>query len=60
VLAFIGGKMLTHRWVHIPTSWSLGVVLGILAVTVIASLLRPMDPGEVADPTALQEKIEAE
>ncbi|MEA2561460.1 MAG: tellurite resistance protein TerC [Acidobacteriota bacterium] len=60
VLAFIGGKMLTHRWVHIPTSWSLGVVLGILIVAVVASLLRPMDPGEVVDPTALQEKIEAD
>jgi len=59
VLAFIG-KMLTHRWVHIPTSWSLGVVLGILIVAVVASLLRPMDPGEVVDPTALQEKTEAD
>ncbi|HVG08399.1 MAG TPA: TerC family protein [Thermoanaerobaculia bacterium] len=62
VLAFIGAKMLTHNWVHIPTSWSLGIVLGILTVAIVASLLRPLDPAEVADPTALkeEEKIEAE
>ena len=53
VLAFIGAKMLTHNWVHIPTSWSLGIVLGILTLAIVASLLRPMDPSEVADPTAL-------
>ena len=53
VLAFIGAKMLTHNWVHIPTSWSLGVVLGILTLAIVASLLRPLDPTEVTDPTAL-------
>ena len=53
VLAFIGANMLTHNWVHIPTSWSLGIVLGILTVAIVASLLRPLDPSEVVDPTAL-------
>jgi tellurite resistance protein TerC len=53
VLVFIGGKMLTQRWVHMPTSWSLGVVLGILAVAMIASLLRPAAPDEVANPTEI-------
>jgi len=28
-------------------------VLGILTLAIVASLLRPMDPSEVADPTAL-------
>ncbi|HWM91807.1 MAG TPA: TerC family protein [Thermoanaerobaculia bacterium] len=53
VLVFIGAKMLTHNWVHIPTSWSLGVVLGILALAMIASLLRPAAPDEVANPTEI-------
>ncbi|HET9228682.1 MAG TPA: TerC family protein [Thermoanaerobaculia bacterium] len=55
VLAFIGAKMLTHRWVHISTGWSLGIVLGILTVAMLASLLRPAEPGEAAgDPTELR------
>jgi tellurite resistance protein TerC len=41
VLAFVGVKMLIHRWVEIPTALSLGIVLAILAVSVAASLLRP-------------------
>jgi tellurite resistance protein TerC len=54
VLVFIGAKMLIHHWVEIPTSWSLGIVLGILTVAIVASLLRPVRPEEVvADPTAL-------
>ena len=53
VLAFIGAKMLTHQWVHIPTSWSLGIVLGILTVAMVVSLLRPANPAHLADPTEL-------
>ncbi len=44
VLVFVGGKMVTHGWLEIPTGISLGVVLGILAVAVAASLLRPPPP----------------
>jgi tellurite resistance protein TerC len=54
VLVFIGAKMLTHNWIHISTGWSLGIVLGILTVAMVASLLRPADPDEVADPTTLE------
>jgi TerC family integral membrane protein len=47
ILAFIGAKLVLH-WAHltwpsvpeIPTLASLGVVVGILAVTVVASLVR--------------------
>jgi tellurite resistance protein TerC len=49
VLVFIGSKMLIHHWWPIPTNWSLGVVLGILTVAVVASLLRPLPP-EAAPP----------
>src|SRR5215467_4239422 len=39
VLIFIGGKMIAERWVHISVGVSLGVVMGMLAIAVIASLL---------------------
>jgi tellurite resistance protein TerC len=40
VLIFIGGKMLAEGYVHIPIGLSLAVVGGILAVSIIASLIR--------------------
>ncbi len=40
VLAFVGVKMLVHRYVEIPTALSLGIVLAVLASAVVASLLR--------------------
>jgi tellurite resistance protein TerC len=40
VLMFIGAKMLVVEIVKIPVAWSLGVVVAILAVSVVASLLR--------------------
>jgi len=45
VLAFVGIKMLIHRFVEIPTALSLGIVLAVLALAVAASLLRPAPPG---------------
>lgn len=41
VLVFVGGKMLTDHWYEIPVQVSLGIVLGLLTVSVAASLLRP-------------------
>ena len=41
VLVFIGSKMLLIDVVKIPVLLSLGVVVAIIAVTVVASLLRP-------------------
>ena len=49
VLVFIGVKMLIHHWYEIPTNLSLLVVLGILAVAMGASLLRPLPP-DTLDP----------
>ena len=46
VLVFVGAKMLTSRWLEIPTGISLGVVLGVLAVSILASLLLPAPPEE--------------
>ncbi|HON65110.1 MAG TPA: TerC/Alx family metal homeostasis membrane protein [Phycisphaerae bacterium] len=39
LLVFIGVKMILARWVHIPVSYSLGVIAGILSVGIIASLV---------------------
>jgi tellurite resistance protein TerC len=41
VLVFVGGKMLVERWYEIPVQISLGIVLGLLTVSIVVSLLRP-------------------
>jgi tellurite resistance protein TerC len=47
VLVFIGGKMVGERWVHIPEWIALGIVGGVLLVSLLASLLiRPGNQGE--------------
>lgn len=40
VLVFIGAKMLLEHWVHISVGLSLGVVFGVLAISVILSLIK--------------------
>lgn len=48
VLVFIGAKMIAEPWIHISVAVSLGVVMGMLVVSVIASLLiKPGKPVEV-------------
>ena len=44
VLVFVGGKMLLVDVVKMPTALSLGVIAAILAVSVVASVLRPRPP----------------
>lgn len=39
VLVFIGAKMLAEKWVHLPTLWSLVIVVTILLSAVAASLI---------------------
>jgi tellurite resistance protein TerC len=41
ILAFVGGKMVAQRWLHVPTGISLAIIAGALAITVGASLLFP-------------------
>ena len=38
VLVFIGGKMLVMPWFHMPVQWSLAIVGGIIALSVVLSL----------------------
>lgn len=41
ILTFIGAKMLTSHWFKIPTVAALGVIVGVLAISVAASLMFP-------------------
>jgi tellurite resistance protein TerC len=41
ILIFVGAKMLLSNYYHIPTLIALGVVGGVLLISVAASLLRP-------------------
>ncbi len=41
VLIFVGAKMLASHYYQIPTAWALGVVAGVLLVSVLVSVVRP-------------------
>ena len=41
ILSFIGVKMLISGYIHIPTGWALAVVAGVLAISVLASVIWP-------------------
>jgi tellurite resistance protein TerC len=41
ILTFVGVKMIIESWVHIPILLSLGVVLGVLLISIVASLIWP-------------------
>lgn len=41
ILSFIGVKMLIAPWIHIPSPVSLGIVGGVLVISVILSLIFP-------------------
>jgi tellurite resistance protein TerC len=42
VLIFVGLKMIGEHYVNVPTEWTLGVVLGVLAASILASVALPM------------------
>jgi tellurite resistance protein TerC len=39
ILTFVGFKMLTERWIEIDIMMSLAIILGVLALSVVASLI---------------------
>ncbi len=41
VLMFVGGKMLISEVYHVPVGWSLGVIAGVMAASIGASLIFP-------------------
>ncbi|HLZ00192.1 MAG TPA: TerC family protein [Candidatus Angelobacter sp.] len=48
ILVFIGVKMLISHYVTIRTGWALGVVAGILVISIIASLVFPQKQEKAA------------
>jgi tellurite resistance protein TerC len=51
ILTFVGAKMLLEHWIHIPIMLSLAVVLGVLVLSVIASLIWPQAKTEIEGKT---------
>jgi tellurite resistance protein TerC len=49
ILSFIGVKMLISGYIHIPTGWALGVVIAVLAISVLASIVWPKKEETIAD-----------
>jgi len=41
VLLFVGVKMILADWLHVPIGISLGVIAGVLALSVLVSVIRP-------------------
>ena len=48
VLMFVGAKMLVSSVYEVPIAVSLGVVALLLAGSIIASLLRPVNPSDAS------------
>jgi tellurite resistance protein TerC len=50
ILTFVGVKMIAEAWVHVPILVSLGVILGVLVISILASLKWPAAPQPAAEP----------
>jgi tellurite resistance protein TerC len=50
ILLYVGVAMATHPWVDIPTLVTLGVVIGVLALTTVVSILWPGHPTDRGAP----------
>ena len=44
ILAFVAIKMLAHKWIEIPTTWSLAFIVTVLAIFTVASRLTEPKP----------------
>ena len=51
VLLFVGGKMIAAEWYKVPIWVSLVAIAGILALSIVASLIWPRRPNNALDPT---------
>jgi len=51
ILTFVGAKMLAEHWIHIDIAWSLGVILGVLGLSIAASLRWPATRPDVIETT---------
>lgn len=50
ILTFIGVKMFIHHWWVIPTWVALSVIVGVLAISILASILFPQKDAEESTP----------
>jgi tellurite resistance protein TerC len=41
ILVFVGAKMIAERWIHVDILVSLGIIIGVLALSIGASLIWP-------------------
>jgi TerC family integral membrane protein len=57
VLVFIGIKMLLSDMIHIPVHWALAVVLGVILLSVLASLIYPVPETSVSATDDLPRKV---
>jgi tellurite resistance protein TerC len=48
ILAFVGLKMITERWLHLPNWLSLAVIIALLVGSVLLSILHPSEREESA------------
>jgi tellurite resistance protein TerC len=44
ILTFVGLKMIAERWIHVPILASLAVIVGVLLISIAASLIWPPPP----------------
>jgi tellurite resistance protein TerC len=49
ILAFVGGKMVAHQWVHVPTGLSLAIIAVVLGATIAASMIWPPRDSEARE-----------
>jgi tellurite resistance protein TerC len=50
ILIFIGAKMLAANYFEIPTVYALGIIVGVLALSVVLSIvIKPKQPAEAAE-----------
>jgi tellurite resistance protein TerC len=51
ILTFVGVKMIAEAWIHVPILVSLGVIVGVLVLSILASLKWPPPPKPPSAPT---------
>ena len=55
ILGFVGVKMLiTYFHLHVPIGWSLATIVGVLVISIVASLIWPKAPEPGVDPDSAQ------
>ncbi len=55
ILGFVGVKMLiTYFHLHVPIGWSLATIVGVLVISIVASLIWPKAPEPGVDPESAQ------